>query len=115
MRQFAPTSTQLFGSPLDFLARHASEQYFTSSQFFAQLLRQVIARPHVTQILLGRPALLPLKPDWDAIKFVLLVQRVAVVMRICAVVAAAQLHGYILVGKGNALNAQEGRAVLYFQ
>ena len=48
----------------DFLARHASEQYFTSAQFFAQLLRHVISRPQVTHILLGSPALLPLKPDF---------------------------------------------------
>ena len=46
-----------------FLLRQASEQYFTSSQFLAQLFRQVISRPHVTQILLGRPALLPLNPE----------------------------------------------------
>ena len=45
-----------------FLARQASEQYLTSSQFFAQLLRQVISRPQATQILLGSDALLPLKP-----------------------------------------------------
>ena len=47
-----------------FLARQASEQYFTSAQFLAQLLRQVISRPQVTQILLGNAALLPLKPVW---------------------------------------------------
>jgi hypothetical protein len=46
----------------DLAARHASEQYLTSAQFFAQLLRQVICRPQITQILQGRSALLPLKP-----------------------------------------------------
>lgn len=44
-----------------FFARHASEQYLTSAQFFAQLLRQVISRPQVTQNLLGSVDLLPLK------------------------------------------------------
>ena len=48
--------------PPGFLARHASEQYLTSSQFLAQLLRQVISRPQTMQILLGSDALLPLKP-----------------------------------------------------
>ena len=47
---------------LCFLARHASEQYLTASQFFAQLLRQVISRPQTMQVLLGSDALLPLKP-----------------------------------------------------
>jgi hypothetical protein len=44
------------------LARQASEQYLTSSQFFAQLLRHVISRPQTMQTLLGSDALLPLKP-----------------------------------------------------
>ena len=42
--------------------RQASEQYFTSAQFFAQRLRQLIGRPQATQGLLGSAALLPLKP-----------------------------------------------------
>lgn len=46
---------------LGFFARQASEQYFTSAQFLAQLLRQVISRPQVTHILLGSDDLLPLK------------------------------------------------------
>jgi hypothetical protein len=46
-----------------FLVRQASEQYFTSTQFFAQLLRQVISRPQARQTLLGSAALLPLNPD----------------------------------------------------
>lgn len=50
-----------------FLARQASEQYFTASQFLAQLFRQVISRPQATQVLLGKAALLPLKPDLDGI------------------------------------------------
>jgi hypothetical protein len=45
-----------------FFARQASEQYFTSSQFLAQLLRQVIALPQVWQVLLGSDDLLPLNP-----------------------------------------------------
>ena len=51
--------------PVVFLpVRQASEQYFTSAQFLAQLLRHVISRPQVTQILLGSDALVPLKlPD----------------------------------------------------
>lgn len=44
-----------------FLARQASEQYFTSAQFLAQLFRQLISRPQVTQTLLGSDDLLPLK------------------------------------------------------
>jgi hypothetical protein len=40
--------------------RQASEQYFTSSQFKAQRLRQVIASPHCTHGLLGKLLLLPL-------------------------------------------------------
>jgi uncharacterized protein (TIGR03643 family) len=42
--------------------RQASEQYFTSSQFLAQLLRHTISRPHTLHTLLGKLALLPLKP-----------------------------------------------------
>jgi hypothetical protein len=41
--------------------RQASEQYFTCSQFLAQLLRQVMVRPHTVHSLLGKEALLPLK------------------------------------------------------
>ena len=52
---------------LGFLARQASEQYFTSSQFFAQLLRQVISRPQARQGLLGKAALLPLNPVWPIV------------------------------------------------
>jgi hypothetical protein len=44
------------------LRRQASEQYFTSAQFFAQRRRQLIARPQPTQGLLGNAALLPRKP-----------------------------------------------------
>jgi hypothetical protein len=40
--------------------RQASEQYFTSAQFLAHRLRQVIGRPQVAQGLLGRERLLPL-------------------------------------------------------
>jgi hypothetical protein len=43
------------------LLRHASEQYFTSFQFFAHDLRHVIVRPQTTQGFEGRSALLPLK------------------------------------------------------
>ena len=45
-----------------FRARQASEQYFTSAQFLAQLLRQTMSRPQTKQGLLGSAALLPLKP-----------------------------------------------------
>lgn len=105
---------QSLGSPLGFFARHASEQNLTSSQFLAQLFRQVIGRPHVTQILLGKADLLPLKPDWGGMEFEQSVQRVAVVVRVGAVVATAQLHRHVLVGIGNALHTQQGRAMLYF-
>ncbi len=47
---------------VDFLARQASEQYLTSSQFFAQDLRQVISLPQTWQTLEGKKALLPLNP-----------------------------------------------------
>jgi len=43
------------------LRRQASEQYFTSAQFFAHRRRQVMVRPQLTQGLLGSAALLPLK------------------------------------------------------
>ena len=46
---------------VSFVNRHLSEQYFTSSQFLAHALRQVISRWHTTQILLGKLDLLPLK------------------------------------------------------
>jgi hypothetical protein len=41
-------------------ARHLSEQYLISAQFFAQDFRQVMLKPHCTQILLGKLILLPL-------------------------------------------------------
>ena len=37
--------------------RQASEQYFTSSQTFAQALRQTISRPQAAQVLRGKSAL----------------------------------------------------------
>ena len=40
--------------PLFLNLRHASLQYFTSSQFLAMLLRQVNGRPHAAQIFSGR-------------------------------------------------------------
>jgi hypothetical protein len=49
----------------DLRARHASEQYLTASQFFAQLLRQLISRPQAAQGLTGRDALLPLNDMRD--------------------------------------------------
>jgi len=42
--------------------RHASEQNFTSAQFFAQLRRQLMGRPQLAQGLIGKAALLPRKP-----------------------------------------------------
>ena len=99
---------------LGLFARQASEQYFTSSQFLAQLLRHVISRPQVTQILLGKLALLPLKPDWGGMACAVLVKRVAVVVRVGAVVTTAQLHRYVLVGVGYAFYTQKRRAMLYF-
>jgi hypothetical protein len=39
----------------------ASEQNFTSSQFFAHFLRQVISRPQAAQSFDGKDCLLPLK------------------------------------------------------
>ena len=92
-----------------FLARHASEQYLTSSQFLAQLLRHVISRPQTMQVLLGSDALLPLKPMVKAT----LTERVVVVVRVGAVVAAPQFHRHVLVGVGDALDAQKRRSVLY--
>jgi len=40
--------------------RQASEQYFTSSQFLAQLLRQLMSFPQTMQGLTGKKDLLPL-------------------------------------------------------
>ena len=93
-------------SPGDFLARQASEQYFTASQFLAQLFRQVISRPHATQSLLGKAALFPLKPDLGGMACAVLVKRVAVVVRVGAVVATAQFHWHVLVGIRDALDTQ---------
>jgi hypothetical protein len=50
-----------------FLARQASEQYNTDSQFLAQALRHVMVRPHIAQGLLGRDCLLPLKSFFMAV------------------------------------------------
>jgi hypothetical protein len=41
--------------------RQRCEQYFTSSQFLAQALRQDIGRPHARQGLLGNADLFPRK------------------------------------------------------
>lgn len=41
--------------------RQASEQYFTSAQFFSHDLRQVMGRPHTWQTFVGKNCLLPLK------------------------------------------------------
>ena len=41
------------------MRRQASLQYFTSAQFLAQCLRQLMARPQAMQGLLGSAALLP--------------------------------------------------------
>ena len=101
--------------PPCFLARHASEQYLTSSQFLAQLLRQVISRPQTAQVLLGSDALLPLKPLKTMRRTPLLAEGVVVVVRIGAVVAAPQLHRHIFVGVGNPLDAQKRRSLLHFQ
>ena len=48
----------------DFLRRHASEQYFTSSQFLAHDFRQVISLPQTKHSLLGKEALFPLNPEF---------------------------------------------------
>jgi hypothetical protein len=45
-----------------FVRLQASLQYFTSAQFFAQCLRQLMARPQAKQGLFGSAALLPRKP-----------------------------------------------------
>ena len=45
----------------DLLPRQRSEQYFTSSQFFAHALRHVISRPQATHNFVGSETLLPLK------------------------------------------------------
>ena len=49
------------------MRRQASEQYFTSAQLRAQRRRQLIARPQTAQGLLGKAALLPRNPAFDAI------------------------------------------------
>lgn len=50
-----------------FPLRQALEQYFTSSQFLAQALRQLMGRPQRAQGLVGSAALLPLKPRFGAL------------------------------------------------
>ena len=49
------------GGDARLLARHLSEQYLTSAQFFAHDLRHVISKPHTAQALEGSKALFPLK------------------------------------------------------
>jgi hypothetical protein len=44
-------------------ARQRSLQYNTLSQFLAQLLRQVMARPQTAQGFCGKSCLFPLKPE----------------------------------------------------
>lgn len=56
--------------------RQASEQTFTSSQFFAHFFRQVIGRPQTAQGLEGSDCLLPLN------------ERVARLMPHCSAMAA---------------------------
>jgi hypothetical protein len=48
---------------LGLLARQRSLQYKTLSQFLAQLLRQLMARPHTMQGFWGKSCLFPLKPE----------------------------------------------------
>lgn len=43
------------------MRRQAPLQYFTSAQFFAQRLRQLMARPQATQGLFGSVDLMPRK------------------------------------------------------
>jgi hypothetical protein len=45
------------------LVRQRSLQYSTLSQFFAQLLRQLIGRPQTAQGFWGKSCLFPLKPE----------------------------------------------------
>lgn len=49
--------------------RHFSLQYFTSVQFLAHALRQVIGLPQTAQGLLGRVDLLPLKSAFMATNY----------------------------------------------
>jgi hypothetical protein len=48
---------------LDLPALQRSLQYNTLSQFLAQLLRQLMARPHTAQGFWGKSCLFPLKPE----------------------------------------------------
>ena len=72
-----------------FLALQASEQYLTSAQFLAQLLRQVMSRPQLKHGLLGSAALLPLKPIFKPSVSPISTQCVVVVVGVCAVIAPA--------------------------
>jgi hypothetical protein len=53
---------QVLGA-LDLSALHRSLQYSTLSQFLAQLLRQLMARPQTAQGFCGKSCLFPLKPE----------------------------------------------------
>jgi hypothetical protein len=97
------------------LARQASEQYFTSAQFLAQLLRQVISRPQTTQILLGSAALLPLNPTTQTRISVNSTQRIVIVVGVGAVVSPSQLHRQVLVRVGDPLDAEKWRSMLNLQ
>jgi hypothetical protein len=48
---------------LDLSALQRSLQYSTFSQFLAQLLRQLMARPQMVQGFCGKSCLFPLKPE----------------------------------------------------
>ena len=51
------------------VARQRSLQYSTLSQFLAQLLRQVMARPQTAQGFWGKSCLFPLKPEGERMVF----------------------------------------------
>jgi hypothetical protein len=53
---------QVLGA-FDLSALHRSLQYSTLSQFLAQLLRQLMARPQTAQGFCGKSCLFPLKPE----------------------------------------------------
>jgi hypothetical protein len=56
------TEGQVLGA-FDLSALHRSLQYSTLSQFLAQLLRQLMARPQTAQGFCGKSCLFPLKPE----------------------------------------------------
>lgn len=66
---FQRVTPQALAGAVPLAARQRSLQYSTLSQFLAQLLRQLMARPHTAQGFCGKSCLFPLKPEGLGMRF----------------------------------------------